>query len=605
MKSSGIDGQSVSDGVMMRCANRAAVAVRRPDGRLDIKKAACRDLKKVKAFRIPVIRGIIFAADTLVTGFKAFDISDTEMEVTEGSEEKKSGSGSFIRSIFEMILAVIIVIAMFCIAPVLLSDLLKRNISSGGLLTFLEELTRILLFMLFMALVSLNRDIKNIFRYNGAVNKTVNCVEKKLDPVPANIKKMSRTHTRCNMGYLFTVVFVSIILFCFIKIQQPALRVLVRILVIPVVSGLTYELMIISDRSQNSLVRVVYAPAMWLQHFVVREPDEKMLETASECMKEIFDWKAFYNRKSDDETSTADAEKISGKSKRKASDKKHEKRKNSEKKIYTEREVLSEKRNDTEKEVLSENRTNTEKEDLSEKKNHDEKEDFTGKKSDKKKTASGKSSSGRRRRSKNHESEERIRIREAHKEEIRKNRLERERLIRESEEAEKEFNEILAEVDRHEKEKAVKNLNRTETDEDLKNLDVYLFHEDDGSENKEGSIPRSRQKHSEISGLKKVSKRPENTEGHESGGLKEDGSQHESTGRKESNRQSDRSGQKESNRQSDIGGRKESSRQSDSRRQKESNRQSGSSPQNNSRHNNGRNGSSNRQKNSRQQKKRK
>ena len=296
---SGIGGQAVLEGVMMKNQSKSAVAVRKPDGEIDIQveeyKGVCAD----KAFvKLPLIRGVFAFIDSLILGMRVTMHSASFYEEEEGTAQDtaKKASGSKSEDIMmgvTVVLSVIIAVALFMLLPFWLSDLLGKYIRNASLVAILEGVFRILIFVGYIVAISLMKDIRRLYMYHGAEHKCINCIEKGRPLTMHNVMRSSRIHKRCGTSFLFFVMFVSIVLFFFIRVENPAVRILLRIALIPVIAGISYEIIRLAGRSDNILVRIISAPGMMLQRLTTKEPEEDMVEVAMKSVEAVFDWKAY------------------------------------------------------------------------------------------------------------------------------------------------------------------------------------------------------------------------------------------------------------------------------------------------------------------------
>ena len=309
----GIGGQAVLEGVMMKNQDSYAVAVRRPDGEIELKKE---DYKGIwgdkKITKIPFLRGVFNFIDSLVLGMSTLTwsaqffeedepekniadqkkkakkpeqketVSDAVTENVDGkadatdTKEKKSGAAESI-----------------AVLPYFLSMLFSHYVLNESLLAIVEGVLRIVIFVAYVAGISAMKDIRRVYMYHGAEHKCINCIERGRELTVKNVRKSSRLHKRCGTSFLLFVMLVSIVLFLFIRVQNPLLRLGLRILLIPVIAGISYELIRLAGRSDNFLVRIISAPGMWLQRLTTKEPDDSMIEVAIASVEAVFDWKAY------------------------------------------------------------------------------------------------------------------------------------------------------------------------------------------------------------------------------------------------------------------------------------------------------------------------
>lgn len=299
---SGIGGQAVLEGVMMKNRDKYAVAVRKPNGEIDVEveeyKGVCGDKKFAK---LPFIRGVFAFIDSLILGMKVttysasfYEEEDEKPSKTEEKLEKLLGNkADDIMMTFTVILSVIIAVALFMLLPLFLSDLLGKYIRNASVIAIIEGIIRILIFIAYIAGISLMKDIKRLYMYHGAEHKCINCIEKGRPLTVKDVKRSSRQHKRCGTSFLLFVVLVSVIVFFFIRVDNMALKLILRIALVPVIAGISYEIIRLAGRSDNVLVRIISAPGMWMQKLTTKEPDEDMIEVAIASVEAVFDWKAY------------------------------------------------------------------------------------------------------------------------------------------------------------------------------------------------------------------------------------------------------------------------------------------------------------------------
>ena len=192
-----------------------------------------------------------------------------------------------------IVFSVVLALGIFMLLPFYLSDLMKRYITSYTIRTLLEGVIRVGIFLLYIWLISKMEDIKRVFMYHGAEHKTINCLEHGEDLTPENIKKYSRFHKRCGTSFMLIVMIVSIVVFLFIRVDQVALKCLLRIVLVPLIAGISYEFIRLAGRSDSKLVNALSKPGMSLQFFTTKEPDEDMIEVAIASVESIFDWRSY------------------------------------------------------------------------------------------------------------------------------------------------------------------------------------------------------------------------------------------------------------------------------------------------------------------------
>jgi uncharacterized protein YqhQ len=299
----GIGGQAVLEGVMMKNKDQYAVAVRKPDGQIEVKMDEYKaSAGENKFFNLPFIRGIFNFYDSLVLGTRCLNYSASFYEDEEKEETKadkavnkvSDGNSETVFSVITVVLSVIIAIALFMVLPYFLAELLKGYVRNDSLLALLEAFIRIIIFLIYVVAISLMKDIRRVYMYHGAEHKCINCIERGRELNVENVRKSSRQHRRCGTSFLLFVVFVSAVLFFFIRVNSPLLRVVLRILLIPVIAGIAYEIIRLAGKSDNIVVRILSAPGMLLQKLTTKEPDDDMIEVAIASVEAVFDWKAYF-----------------------------------------------------------------------------------------------------------------------------------------------------------------------------------------------------------------------------------------------------------------------------------------------------------------------
>lgn len=299
MKSSNIGGQAVLEGVMMKNGDQYAVAVRKPDGEIALQKEVYDGIVKWKKLtKIPFVRGIFSFVDSLVLGMKTLSYSasffeeEEEEELTEKEAAKKEKQENLIMGI-TMACSVVIAVAIFMVLPYLLSNLLKPFVPGRFARTVIEGIVRIVLFIVYILLISKMKDIQRVFMYHGAEHKCINCIEHGMDLTVENVRKRSKQHKRCGTSFLFFVLFVSIIVCFFITTESPVLRVLLRIALLPVIAGISYEIIRLAGNTEHPVVELLSKPGLALQNLTTKEPDDDMIEVAICSVEAVFDWKKY------------------------------------------------------------------------------------------------------------------------------------------------------------------------------------------------------------------------------------------------------------------------------------------------------------------------
>jgi uncharacterized protein YqhQ len=294
---SGIGGQAVLEGVMMKNKDKYAVAVRKPDGEIDVQVEEYKGAGHDKGFaKLPFIRGVFSFIDSLVLGLKVTMHSASFYEDEEEQEKEKSKVGSKADDIMmglTVVVSVVIAVGLFMLLPFFISDLLSKYIRNASVVALLEGLIRILIFVGYIVAISLMKDIRRLYMYHGAEHKCINCIEKGRPLNVKNVMRSSRQHKRCGTSFLLFVVLVSVVVFFFIRVDNMALKVVIRLLLIPVIAGISYEIIRLAGKSNNIIVRIISAPGLWLQKLTTREPDEDMVQVAIASVEAVFDWKAY------------------------------------------------------------------------------------------------------------------------------------------------------------------------------------------------------------------------------------------------------------------------------------------------------------------------
>ena len=302
MAYSGIGGQAVIEGVMMKNKDRYAVAVRKPDGKIEIQKKPSSSLRdRYKFFDLPIIRGVVTFVESFTMGMGVLNYSASFYEEDEkkdlsAEERKKAEKKESILTGIVMVIAIILAIGIFVLAPFFAMEALKEWIPSPELRGFLEGVLRVIIFIVYVKLITLVDDIKRLFMYHGAEHKSINCVENGEDLTVENVMRQSTEHRRCGTSFLLFVMVVSILFFMFIVVGQVWLRMLLRILLIPVIAGLSYELIKFLGSHEGKCVYIISRPGMWLQHLTTREPTEDIVEVAIASVNAVFDWREFQGK---------------------------------------------------------------------------------------------------------------------------------------------------------------------------------------------------------------------------------------------------------------------------------------------------------------------
>ena len=299
MKSSNIGGQAVLEGIMMRNGGKYSVAVRKTDGEIALD---VQDYKSVLPWqaplKVPFIRGIFSFVDSLVLGMKTLMFSasffeDEEEVVLTKEEAKKQERNEKIIMDLTVVVSVIFAVALFMVLPYFLSNIVKKYTDSRMLMTVFEGVIRLVIFLVYIFLISRTKDIKRTFMYHGAEHKCINCIEHGLELNVENVRKSSRQHKRCGTSFLFFVMIVSIIFCFFITAESQIARVIIRIALLPVIAGVSYEIIRLAGNSDNPVVNLLSRPGMWVQNMTTKEPDDSMIEVGICAVEAVFDWKTW------------------------------------------------------------------------------------------------------------------------------------------------------------------------------------------------------------------------------------------------------------------------------------------------------------------------
>lgn len=299
---SGIGGQAVLEGVMMKNKEKYAVAVRKPDGEIEVEVETYQGLAHGSKFKeLPFIRGIFNFLDSLILGTRALNYSASFYEEEEGKETKfdkamdkmSGGNGEKLLSGIVTVISIMLAVGIFIVLPYFISSLFESFIRNRSLMAIIEGVIRIALFLLYVWGISAMKDIRRLYQYHGAEHKCINCIEKGRPLTVHNVMSSSRLHKRCGTSFIFFVMLVSIVLFFFIQVDNVAEKVILRILLMPVVAGISYEIIRLAGRTDNVFIKILSAPGMWIQRMTTREPDESMAEVAIASVEAVFDWKKY------------------------------------------------------------------------------------------------------------------------------------------------------------------------------------------------------------------------------------------------------------------------------------------------------------------------
>lgn len=304
MKYSGIGGQAVLEGIMMKNGDQYATAVRKPDGTIAVEKDTYVSMtEKVKFFSLPFVRGVFSFADSMILGMKTLTWSASFFEDDEEEEEPGKFEKFLIDHFGEkaesalmslvMVFSVFMAIAIFMVLPLLIAGVFRRFITSDTIMAILEGFIRIGIFVAYIKIISRMEDIKRTFMYHGSEHKCINCLEHGLELSVENVRKSSKEHKRCGTSFLLIVMVISILFFMVVRVDTIWLRIVSRIILIPVIAGISYEVLRLAGRSNSKIMDLVSRPGMWMQGLTTTEPDDSMIEVAIVAVEQVFDWKKY------------------------------------------------------------------------------------------------------------------------------------------------------------------------------------------------------------------------------------------------------------------------------------------------------------------------
>lgn len=301
MRYSGIGGQAVMEGVMMKNKNRYAVAVRKPDHEIEVMTKEYKGIVPGEIWhKIPLVRGVLSFIDSLVLGMSTLmysasffeDEDEAEKEKQKDSPEKMKAKENTMMG-GTVILSVILAIAIFMILPYYLSVLCSRFIASDMIVAVLEGILRLAIFIGYIVVISKMKEIQRVFMYHGAEHKCINCIEHGMELNVENVRRSSKEHKRCGTSFLMFVVILSVVLFLFIRVDSHVLRLVLRLALVPVIAGVSYELLRVAGRSDNPVINLISKPGLWMQGLTTKEPDDEMIEVGIASVEAVFDWRAY------------------------------------------------------------------------------------------------------------------------------------------------------------------------------------------------------------------------------------------------------------------------------------------------------------------------
>lgn len=308
MRYSGIGGQAVMEGVMMKNQEKYAVAVRKPDGEITLKISEYKGIIKNKKIRnMPILRGVFSFIESLYLGVSTLTFSASFFEEEEPEHEKKQTKKREKKALTEeqqkrqdslmmggtVAFSIVLAVAIFMIFPYYISVFFQKFTDSYMLIAVLEGIIRLAIFIGYVAAISLMPDIKRVYMYHGAEHKCINCIEHGMDLTVENVRKSSRLHKRCGTSFLLIVMIISIFFFMFIHVDSRVLRLVLRLVLIPVIAGVSYEFIRLAGRSDNALINLLSKPGLLLQHITTKEPEDDMIEVGMASVEAVFDWKTY------------------------------------------------------------------------------------------------------------------------------------------------------------------------------------------------------------------------------------------------------------------------------------------------------------------------
>lgn len=305
MKYSGVGGQAVMEGVMMKNQDRYAIAVRKPDHQIDVKVENYKStIKNEKIRHLPIVRGVVNFVESLVLGMSTLMYSASFFEDEEEDNKKKNLSEEERKKLEEkekkqekalmggtVAFSIVFALALFFALPYFLSGFFHKVIASETLIALIEGLIRLAIFLGYIAIISLTPDIKRVFMYHGAEHKCINCIEHGMELNIENVRKSSRLHKRCGTSFLLIVMLISIVFFMFIRVDSRIQQLVLRLLLIPVIAGVSYEFIRLAGRYDNWFVNALSQPGLWMQRLTTREPEDDMIEVGIASVEAVFDWK--------------------------------------------------------------------------------------------------------------------------------------------------------------------------------------------------------------------------------------------------------------------------------------------------------------------------
>lgn len=298
-----IGGQAVIEGVMMKNMDRYAVSVRKPDGKIETKVEECVSFaEKHPLFKLPILRGMVNFLESMMIGMQTLNYSASFYEDEEEQTEEKTEQ--FLEKFLgekaeKVIMGIVLVfslaisIGLFMILPYIASEAAGKLIHNEYGILLMEGVIRIVIFLGYIVLISQMEDIKRVFMYHGAEHKTINCLEAGVELTTENVDNYSRLHKRCGTSFIFIVMIISMVFFFFIRVDTIWLRIVLRLLFLPLVAGVSYEFIRLAGSSDHPIVQIFSKPGLALQKLTTKEPDHSMIEVAIASVEGVFDWREY------------------------------------------------------------------------------------------------------------------------------------------------------------------------------------------------------------------------------------------------------------------------------------------------------------------------
>ncbi len=299
-KMTSIGGQALIEGVMMKGVSETAMAVRLPDGTIEVEKWQTKSPKdRPFWFRVPFLRGIFNFVDTMITGYKTlmksaeksgFEDEEEPSKFDKWLNDKLGDKVMAVVSVLSLVLSMVLALALFMFLPAFVVwGVEKLGLPLGGFKTLVEGVIKMAVFLLYIALTAKMKEIKRVYGYHGAEHKSIACYEHGEELTVENVRKHSRFHPRCGTSFMFLVLFVSILVFSVFQVpwDNLLLRVLIKVALLPLIVGIGYELIKLAGRHQNWFTKIFSAPGLWIQRITTNEPEDDQIEVAIESLKAV------------------------------------------------------------------------------------------------------------------------------------------------------------------------------------------------------------------------------------------------------------------------------------------------------------------------------